>query len=76
MPSTGVADVVLRVALVRPDSATTLRVWPAGAPLPTAAATAEITVPVGTNGMVSLQHSAGMSQITVDVVGYHASPGP
>jgi hypothetical protein len=76
VPSTGVADVVLRVALVRPDSVTTLRVWPAGAPLPTAAATAEITVPVGTNGMVSLQHSAGMSQITVDVVGYHASPGP
>jgi hypothetical protein len=76
VPASGVADVVLRVALVNPDSATTLRVWPAGAARPTMPimpATAEITVPVGTNGMVSLQHSAGMSQITVDVVGYHTS---
>ena len=79
VPATGVADVVLRVALVSPDSATTLRVWPAGAAMPITAAPlapAEITVPVGTNGMVSLQHSAGMSQITVDVVGYHAVTGP
>jgi hypothetical protein len=59
-------------------------VWPAGAPLPTAtvpapapgAAFTEITVPVGPSGIVSLQHSAGMSQITVDVVGYHATAGP
>jgi hypothetical protein len=76
VPASGVADVVLRVALVSPDSPTTLRVWPAGAVMPSVAATAEITVPVGTNGMVSLQHTAGMSQITVDVVGYHVSSGP
>ena len=32
-----------------------------------------VTVPVGANGMISLQHSAGMSQLTADVVGYHST---
>jgi hypothetical protein len=84
VPQSGVASVVLRVALVSPDSATALRVWPAGTTMPTTtvpapasgAAFTEITVPVSSNGWLSLQHSFGMSQITVDVVGYHATVAP
>jgi hypothetical protein len=83
VPTTGVAAVVLRVGLLQADSLTGLRVWPAGTPMPrdpVAAANpgstaALITVPVGANGMISLLHSAGMSHLTADVVGYYVSPG-
>jgi hypothetical protein len=83
VPTTGVAAVMLRVGLLQADSLTGLRVWPTGAPMPrdqVAAANpgsgaALITVPVGANGMISLLHSAGMSHLTADVVGYYASPG-
>jgi hypothetical protein len=83
LPTSGIAAVVLRVGLVTPDSATTLRVWPTGGPLPVdpiAAANpgqpaALVTVPLGTGGMVSLQHSGGMSHLSADVVGYYLSPG-
>ena len=79
VPSSGVAAVVLRVALVSPDSHTWLRVWQAGAPMPSAAVasanpgtpTGEVTVPVGPNGLVSLRHSVGMSHFTADVIGYY-----
>jgi hypothetical protein len=78
VPASGVSSVVLHVYLVAADSATSLQVWPAGG-TPTAAiastttgsANALVTVPVGSNGMVSLQHSAGMSQLVADVVGYY-----
>jgi hypothetical protein len=84
VPSSGVASVVLRVGLVSPDSATSLKVWPSGGARPTASVpapvagetTSLITVPVSANGVISLQHAAGMSHITVDLVGYHASTGP
>jgi hypothetical protein len=33
--------------------------------------TAQVTVNVGTNGLVSLRHSLGMSHFTTDVVGYY-----
>jgi hypothetical protein len=79
VPSDGVAAVVLRVALVSPTYHTWLRVWPAGAPMPTAwvasanpgTPTADVTVNVGTNGMVSLRHSLGMSHFTAYAVGYY-----
>jgi hypothetical protein len=84
LPPSGVASVVLRVGLVSPDSTTSLKVWPAGGVRPSASVpapvsgqtTSLITVPVSANGVISLQHAAGMSQITVDLVGYHASIGP
>ena len=50
---------------------------PGGTPTPavasatTGSANALVTVPVGSNGMVSLQHSAGMSHVVADVVGYY-----
>jgi hypothetical protein len=83
VPVTGVAAVVLRVGLLQADASTTLSVWPTGSVMPAdpiaaanpGQAAALVTVPVGTNGMVSLQHSAGMSQLTADVVGYYLSPG-
>ena len=79
VPSTGVAAVVLRVALVSPDSRTWLRVWQAGALMPSAAvasanpgtSTGEVTVPVGPNGLVSLRYSVGMSHFPADVIGYY-----
>jgi hypothetical protein len=84
VPMTGVASVVLRVGLVSPDSTTSLKVWSAGGPTPSTSVpapvsgqtTALITVPVSSNGMISLQHAAGMSQVTVDVVGYHSTVAP
>jgi hypothetical protein len=83
VPTTGVAAVVVRVGLLQADSLTSLRVWPTGGVMPVDAVTtanpgrggALITVPVGANGMISLEHSAGMSQVTADVVGYYLSPG-
>jgi hypothetical protein len=79
VPAQGVAAVVLRVSLVSPTFHTWLRVWPAGAPMPTSwvasanpgIPTAQVTVNVGTNGLVSLRHSLGMSHFTTDVVGYY-----
>ena len=71
---TGVAAVVLRVQLVRPDAVGTVRVWPAGSampvetlPLDAAGRVAEVTVPVGTSGSVSLQLSGAMAHLRVDL---------
>lgn len=78
VPASGVSAVVLHVYLVEADSATSLQAWPAGGtPTPavasatTGSANALVTVPVGSNGMVSFQHSAGMSHVVADVVGYY-----
>jgi hypothetical protein len=80
VPSTGVAAVVLRVRLVHPDAAGTLRVWPAGAPMPVESLpldatgrAAEVTVPVGTAGSVSLQLSGAMAHLRADVTGWVAA---
>lgn len=83
VPATGVAAVVLRVAIGPGDSASRLRVWPTGAappPDPVAAArpgqaAALVTVPLGAGGRVSLAHSAGMSHLSADVVGYYRAAG-
>jgi hypothetical protein len=83
LPATGVAAVMLRVGLLKADASTSVRVWPAGDVMPTdpvatanpGQAAALVTVAVGASGLVSLQHSAGMSHLTADVVGYYLSPG-
>jgi hypothetical protein len=79
LPATGVAAVTLRVTVTRPDAATELRVWTGGTAAPLAPAlTAErkqtaastVTVPVGPDGLVSLELRGGMGHLAVDVVGY------
>lgn len=79
LPPTGVSSVVLRVGVSRPDAPTQLRVWTAGtsAPLEPVLTTdtrvdaaAYVTVPVGPDGLVSLQLSGGMGHLVVDVTGY------
>ena len=81
VPATGVAAVVLRVQLISPDAAGTVRLWPAGAvmpveslPLDAAGRTADVTVPVGTAGSLSLQLSGAMAHVRVDVTGWVAAP--
>ena len=81
VPAEGVAAVVLRVRLVYPDAPATLQVWPAGAaqpletvPLDATGRVAEVTVPVGTAGSVSLQLGGAMAHLRADVLGYVAAP--
>lgn len=84
VPAGGVAAVTLRVSVVRPDAVTGLRVWTAGtlAPLDPvltlekgADGTAEVVVPVGPDGLVSLQLTGGMGHLVADVTGYSV-PAP
>jgi hypothetical protein len=81
VPATGVAAVVLRVQLLRPDAVATLRAWPAGGtvpvetvPLDATGRLAEVTVPVGPTGAVSLQLGGAMAHLRADVLGYVAAP--
>lgn len=81
VPATGVAAVVLRVQLISPDAVGTVRLWPAGSampveslPLDAAGRTADVTVPVGTSGSVSLQLSGAMAHVRVDLTGWVAAP--
>lgn len=83
IPSDGVSAVLVRVSAYQPDSSTTVRVWPTGAARPAdpvavarpGQAAALVTVPVGVDGQISLEHSTGMSHLVVDVVGYYLAPG-
>jgi hypothetical protein len=77
VPASGVAAVLLRVTVVRPDAAPALRVWPAGAAVPVDPLALDVTgrvvdvaVPLGTGGAVSLQLSGAMAHLRVDVLGY------
>jgi len=77
VPATGVAAVLLRVRIVRPDAVASLRVWPAGAVAPVdplvldaTGKVVEVAVPLGTGGAVSLQLSGAMAHLRVDVLGY------
>ena len=81
VPLEGVAAVVLRVRVVRPDAAFQLRVWPAGSTMPVDPAVmdasgkvTEVTVPLGVGGQVSLQLSGAMAHLRADVPGYIAQP--
>jgi hypothetical protein len=77
VPASGVAAVLLRVTIVRPDAVAALRAWPAGAALPleplaidVTGRVVEVAVPLGTGGAVSLQLSGAMAHLRVDVLGY------
>lgn len=79
VPLTGVAAVTVRVVLARPDAAAELRVWTGGTAMPAAPAliaerrqrmVATVTVPVATDGIVSLQVTGGMGHLVADVTGY------
>ncbi len=79
VPPSGVSSVVLRVTVVRPDAPAQLKVWTAGTAEPLAPAlvverrakaTATVTVPVGQEGLVSLQLAGGMAHVVVDATGY------
>jgi hypothetical protein len=79
VPLTGVASVTLRVTVIRPDADTELRVWTPGTVAPATAAlatakrtdaTTDVTVPVGTDGLVSLELAGGMGHLTVHTIGY------
>jgi len=81
VPAEGVAAVVLRVRLIYPDAPATLQAWPAGAaqpletvPLDVTGRVAEVTVPVGTAGSVSLQLGGAMAHLRADVVGFVPAP--
>src|SRR6478735_10837634 len=81
VPLEGVAAVVLRIRVVRPDSAFQLRVWPAGSTMPMDPAVmdaggkvTEVTVPLGVGGQVSLQLTGAMAHLRADVLGYIAQP--
>jgi hypothetical protein len=81
VPLEGVAALVLRVRVVRPDAAFQLRVWPAGSTMPVDPAVmdaggkvTEVTVPLGVGGQVSLQLSGAMAHLRADVLGYIAQP--
>jgi hypothetical protein len=81
LPLDGVAAVVLRVRVVRPDAAFQLRVWPAGTTAPADPAVmdasgkvTEVTVPLGAGGQVSLQLTGAMAHLRADVLGYVAQP--
>lgn len=83
VPLEGVSAVGLRVTIVRPDAAPELRVWPAGQEMPVDPVSldptlrvAEVTVPLGAGGQVSLQLAGAMAHLRVDVLGYVAAPPP
>lgn len=79
VPATGVSAVTLQVGVVNPDALAELRVWTAGGVLPLLpmvtvekglTASALVTVPVGPDGLVSLQLRGGMGHLVVDATGY------
>ncbi|MGH8894723.1 MAG: hypothetical protein ACRDWY_15685 [Actinomycetes bacterium] len=79
VPPSGVSSVVLRVAVSKPDASAELRVWTAGTAVPLEPAvlvaaktegSATVTVPVGIDGLVSLQLAGGMGHLVVDAIGY------
>ncbi len=84
VPSNGVTSVVLQVTALCPTSRTSLQVWPSGQPRPGTttlplpagqARTALVTAAVGTGGKVSIGNASGVTDLLVDVLGYHAGAG-
>ena len=81
VPAVSTAAVVLRVRVVRPDAPFQLRVWPAGGAVPVeplsldaSGKVAEVTVPLGAGGQVSLALSGAMAHLRADVLGYVPVP--
>jgi RHS repeat-associated protein len=85
VPSTGISAVVVNVAQITDTSATYLTVFQTGITRPAtsnvnavaggADATNEVTVPVGTNGQISIYNQAGTTNVIVDVLGYYSAGG-
>lgn len=82
VPTSGVSAVVLNVTVVHASSETHLRIWPAGAAMPTASVlntTANktqanlVTVGLGGGGMISLFNAAGSAHYLIDIVGYYST---
>ncbi len=84
VPATGVAAVVVSITETTATAATNLTVFPTGITRPATSnisavagnlANNEVTVPIGTNGQVSIYNSAGTTNIDVDVLGYYGPAG-
>jgi hypothetical protein len=84
VPLTGVAAVVLRVRILKPDAVPVLKAWAAdgsaapvqAVPLDETGRTAQVLAPVGPTGAVSLQLAGAMAHLRADVLGYVAAPAP
>lgn len=84
VPSSGVGAVVLNLTGVAPEGGTYLAAHPAGVTWSGTSSVnigagentaALVVVPVGSNGMVSLQNGYGRTDVVVDLVGYHPMTG-
>src|SRR5262249_44847793 len=82
VPSGGVTSVVLQVTALCPTAGTVVQVWPTGQARGGASSlslradqrrSALVEVAVGAAGKVSLGNSSGVTDIVVDVLGYHAA---
>jgi hypothetical protein len=80
VPASGVSSVVLNVTVTDPTSSSFLTVYPAGVARPVASnlnfvagqtIPNRVTVPVGTNGSVTLYNHAGRVDVLADVGGWY-----
>lgn len=90
VPTTGATAVVLRLTEKNATAATTLTAYPAGAARPATSTlvtntsllvasrprTTEITLPIGTNGQISVYNSTGTTNVALDVAGYYTATPP
>jgi hypothetical protein len=85
VPETGVAAVVMNVAVADPTAAGFITAWPSGEPRPLVASLNFlpmqvvpnlVTVKVGSNGKVNLFNSAGNVNVVADVMGYYTDVAP
>ena len=82
VPSGGVTSVVLQVTALCPTNGTSIQVWPSGQPhggattlnlRPGQGRGALVEVAVGAAGKVSIGNASGVTDVVVDVLGYHAA---
>ncbi len=84
VPATGVSAVVLSLQVWSPNAPTKLLIEPTGSAWKRLRASTTgmevdglgaVTVPVGSNGRVSLTLTTGAADVTADVLGYYRAPG-
>ena len=82
VPRSGVSAVLLNVTGTEPTTPTHVRVWPAGAPVPSTSSlnlvqgqdrANQVVVPVGADGRVALFNNTGRTHLVVDVQGYYST---
>ena len=82
VPATGVSAVVLNVTVVNPTGSSFITVFPEGGTLPVVAnlnfgggevLANLVTVPVGTQGGVTVYNHSGSADVVVDVEGYYTT---